>query len=222
MEKMIKSYGKEFMGITKMVDDYRTMVQNIGTASDMFKNELEDVINKCMFEPKKAARLAYLEGLKINTEEQKAEILKLREEQKAAEIVFIAPTLKDDIQSIIGEGYTLSRLKREKILKVNGKKNVLDMNYLPKTIQMLDDPMNNAGKEDISIPTSVFRMQILEDTADVTEEKMIILAFLSLCFDPYKKYYEVHHWRVYFKVVEKTNIIDSIKEENISSEDDLL
>lgn len=222
MEKMIKSYGKEFMGITKMVEDYKVMMQQAGSVTDSLKNDLEKLIGQCMFEPKKAARLSYLEGLDTNTEEQVAEIKELREEQKKAESVFIGKDLKKDIQEVIGEGYTLSRLKREKIVRVNGRKNTLDMNYLPKTIQMFDDPMNNANREDLQIPTSVFRLQVIEDTAEVTEEKMIILAFLSLCFDPYKKAYETHHWRVYFKVVKKDNVLESVDEEKFASEDDLL
>lgn len=222
MEKMIKSYGKEFMGITKMVEDYKVMTQQAGAVTDSLKNDLEKLIGQCMFEPKKAARLSYLEGLDTNTEEQIAEIKELREEQKRAESVFICKDLKKDIQEVIGEGYTLSRLKREKIVRVNGRKNTLDMNYLPKTIQMFDDPMNNANREDLQVPTSVFRLQVIEDTAEVTEEKMIILAFLSLCFDPYKKAYETHHWRVYFKVVKKDNILESVDEEKFASEDDLL
>ena len=222
MEKMIKSYGKEFMGITKMVEDYKVMMQQAGSITDSLKNDLEKLIGQCMFEPKKAARLSYLEGLDTNTEEQVAEIKELREEQKRAENVFIGKDLKKDILEVIGEGYTISRLKREKIVRVNGRKNTLDMNYLPKTIQMFDDPMNNANKEDLQIPTSVFRLQLIEDTAEVTEEKMVILAFLSLCFDPYKKSYETHHWRVYFKVVKKDNVLENIDEEKFSSEDDLL
>lgn len=222
MEKMIKSYGKEFMGITKMVEDYKVMTQQAGAVTDSLKNDLEKLIGQCMFEPKKAARLSYLEGLDTNTEEQIAEIKELREEQKRAESVFICKDLKKDIQEVIGEGYTLSRLKREKIVRVNGRKNTLDMNYLPKTIQMFDDPMNNANREDLQVPTSVFRLQVIEDTAEVTEEKMIILAFLSLCFDPYKKAYETHHWRVYFKVVKKDNVLESVDEEKFASEDDLL
>lgn len=222
MEKMIKSYGKEFIGITKMVEDYKVMMQQAGTVTDSLKNDLEKLIGKCMFGPKKAARLSYLEGLDTNTDEQVNEIKELREEQKRAENVFIGKDLRKDIQELIGEGYTLSRLKREKIVKVNGRKNTLDMSYLPKTIQMFDDPMNNANKEDLQIPTSVFRLQLIEDTAEVTEEKMVILAFLSLCFDPYKKSYETHHWRVYFKVVKKDNVLENIDEEKFSSEDDLL
>lgn len=222
MEKMIKSYGKEFMGITKMVEDYKVMTQQAGAVTDSLKNDLEKLIGQCMFEPKKAARLSYLEGLDTNTEEQVAEIKELREEQKKTESVFIGKDLKKDIQEVIGEGYTLSRLKREKIVRVNGRKNTLDMNYLPKTIQMFDDPMNNANREDLQVPTSVFRLQVIEDTAEVTEEKMIILAFLSLCFDPYKKAYETHHWRVYFKVVKKDNVLESVDEEKFASEDDLL
>lgn len=222
MEKMIKSYGKEFMGITKMVEDYKVIMQQAGSVTDSLKNDLEKLIGQCMFEPKKAARLSYLEGLDTNTEEQVAEIKELREEQKKTESVFIGKDLKKDIQEVIGEGYTLSRLKREKIVRVNGRKNTLDMNYLPKTIQMFDDPMNNANREDLQIPTSVFRLQVIEDTAEITEEKMIILAFLSLCFDPYKKAYETHHWRVYFKVVKKDNVLESVDEEKFASEDDLL
>lgn len=222
MEKMIKSYGKEFTGIVKMVDDYKVMVQNAGTVTDSLKNDLETIVSKCMFEPKKAARLAFLESMEKNTDEQIAEIKVLREEQKKAEQLFIAPNLKEDIKEIIGEGYTLSRLKREKVIRVNGKKSTLDMNYLPKCIQMLDDPMNNAGREEVQIPTSIFRLQVIEDTAEVTEEKMVILAFLSLCFDPYKKYYEVHHWRVYFKAVKKDEILENVKEEDCATEDDLL
>ena len=222
MEKMIKSYGKEFMGITKMVEDYKVMMQQAGSVTDSLKNDLEKLIGQCMFEPKKAARLSYLEGLDTNTDEQVSEIKELREEQKRAENVFIGKDLRKDIQEVIGEGYTLSRLKREKIVRVNGRKNTLDMNYLPKTIQMFDDPMNNAGKEDVQTPTSVFRLQLIEDTAEVTDEKIIILAFLSLCFDPYKKAYETHHWRVYFKVVKKDNILENVEEEKFASEDDLL
>lgn len=222
MEKMVKSYGKENQIITKMVEDYKVMVQNAGSVTDSMKKDLETIISKSMFEPKKAAKLAYLEGMETNTDEEIEEIKKLREEQINAEKLFIAPDLKKDIQEIIGEGYTISRLKREKIVKVNGRKNVLDMNYLPKTIQMLDDPMNNANRDDIQIPTSVFRLQILEDVAEVTEEKIVILAFLSLCFDPYQKCYQTHHWRVYFRAIKKDNILENTSEEDIANEDDLL
>lgn len=222
MKKLVKSYGKEYVGISKMVEDYKLLMQQAGSVSDSMKKELEELASKCMFEPKKAARLAYLEGLDTNTPEQAEEIKRLKEEQKKAEKLFIAPTLKEDIQEIIGEKYTISRLKREKVITVNGKKNTLDMNYLPKTIQFLDNPLNTVNKEEFQIPTSVFRLQILEDTAEVTEEKMIILAFLSLCFDPYKKHYETHHWRVYFKAVEKDEVLESVKEEDCATEDDLL
>ena len=222
MEKLVKSYGKEFAGITKMVEDYKVLVQNAKNGIEKVEKELEETITKCMFEPKKSTRLYYLDSLPTNTPEQIKEIEQLKEEQKQAEKLFIAPTLKEDIQKLIGEGYTLSRLKREKIVRVNGRKNTLDMNYLPKTIQMLDDPMNNAGIEDVQIPTSVYRIQVIEDVAEITEEKMIILAFLSLCFDPYKKCYETHHWRVYFKVVKKDNILENVEEEKFASEDDLL
>lgn len=222
MEKLVKSYGKEFAGITKMVEDYKVLVQNAKNGIEKVEKELEETITKCMFEPKKSTRLSYLDSLPTNTPEQIKEIEQLKEEQKQAEKLFIAPTLKEDIQKLIGEGYTLSRLKREKIVRVNGRKNTLDMNYLPKTIQMLDDPMNNAGIEDVQIPTSVYRIQVIEDVAEITEEKMIILAFLSLCFDPYKKCYETHHWRVYFKAVEKNNVLENVKEEDCATEDDLL
>lgn len=222
MEKLVKSYGKEFAGITKMVEDYKVLVQNAKNGIEKVEKELEETITKCMFEPKKSTRLYYLDSLPTNTPEQIKEIEQLKEEQKQAEKLFIAPTLKEDIQKLIGEGYTLSRLKREKIVRVNGRKNTLDMNYLPKTIQMLDDPMNNAGIEDVQIPTSVYRIQVIEDMAEITEEKMIILAFLSLCFDPYKKCYETHHWRVYFKAVEKNNVLENVKEEDCATEDDLL
>lgn len=219
MERLVKDYGKEFKGIKELANDYQTMILQTGAVSDLVKKELKELTEKCMFEPKSLARLSFLEGKGNNTTEELAEIKNLRETQTEAQNLFCAKTLADDIKELIGEGKTISLLRREKVMMINRKKEIRDMSYLPKGVMFLQDPLNNAGKDEVHFPTSVFRVQLKEDEAEVTGEKIVVLGFLSLCFDPYKKYYEVHHWRVYFKVVDKEEVI-AVEEESV--EEDLL
>ena len=217
--KEIKNYGKENQIIRTLAGDYQTFIQQTGKVPEELKEKLETAMKKCIFEPKLAKRLSFLESKTVNTPEEIEEMKVLREQEKPYFDRFCATTLSEDIQAAIGENNTISLVRREKIRVVNGKKISLDMNYLPKEIQFLQDPLNNAGKSDIKIPTSVFRLQLKEDLAEVTEEKMIIIGFLSLCFDPYKGYYETHHWKVSFKVVPKEKVIET--NENYLDDEDL-
>lgn len=220
MERLVKDYGKEFNTVKVLAEDYQTMIQQTGVVNEATKEALTEVISKCMFDPKKAVRLSYLEGLDTNTDLEKEEIKALREEQKLATELFCAKDLQKDIKELIGQDNTVSLLRREKIMVINRKKEIREMSYLPKSIMFMQDPLNNANKDDVQLPTSIFRVQIREDEAEETKEKIIILGFLSLCFDPYKKYYETHHWRVFFRVVPKKQNL--ISEAEIDIEEDLL
>lgn len=207
MTKEIKKYGAENARIRELVNDYQIFIQQTGSVPKEINEKLEMAIDNCMFNPKKAKRLSYLESLNCNSDDEIKEIEELREEEKKYFDKFCAKTMLDDLKAVIGEDNTLAVIRREKIRNVNGKKVSTDMNYIP--IPFLQDPFNNANRSDVKIPTSVFRLQLKEDIADITNEKIIIMGFLSLCYDPYKKFYEIHHWKVTFKVVPKINVISN-------------
>lgn len=220
-ERLVKSYGKEFMGVSRLVEDYASIFENTGAVSEVVEKELLDLTDKCMFRPKKTARLIYLDGLTTPTPEQIEELKALKEEEKKARELFIAKDLREEIQALIGADHTLSRFNIDKVMVIGNKKKNVSFGYLPKPLSFFADPMNNANKDDYDFPSSVFRVQLREKQVELTGERVVILAFLSLCFDPYKDKYEVHHWRTYFKVVKKNANLSKYSDEDFLDEEDM-
>lgn len=204
--------GKE---IVKAVKDVNKDV-SLGLPGDMIaevENKLKDLIPN-LFDPKKAKRLAYLlDKNRVNTEEEKLEILELTEEENESRKQFVGKTLVKDVQAVIGDNKELKPVRIEKIRRnYRGERQVSVMNYVPLDLSFFNDPMSSK-----KFPTSVFRVQVAKDKTEGTGEDIITIGFLSLCYDPYGNEYQIHQWRFIYTIeqtfVERENEFEEADED---------
>ena len=208
---MTKLFGKvkEIVEKVNMIN----AILKTGNAATEHEEELDGMLKEVgCFSPRKQARTVAL-WKKDKTSEAYKELETEREKAKEVFTTIIGNPLAEALKAEIGEGKKLTRIKTQ---KKDYKGDLIDWNNLPMGTDYFAKPLNDGKYSAFSVSGACFA----KETVELTEEEIIRIGFLSVCYDPIDKKYNLHNWKVTYRVEEDTVTVEEKIEAENSLEND--
>ena len=207
-------------GLVKEVVEKVNLINAVlktGNNADKQEDELDDLLATVgCYSPKLQARAVALwkkdkEGKAFKELEAERELAK----EKFTEV--IGTPLAEAIKAEIGEGKKLSRIRTQ---KKDFKGELIDWNNLPMGTDYFAKPLNDGKYSAFSVCGATF----VKEHINLTEEDLVRIGFLSVCYDPIDNKYNLHNWKVTYRVEDETVTAEEKKEaeNNLENAFDLL